>query len=76
MPSLRNVGVTAPYMFDGSIKTLNDVLDHYASGGKANAIKSEHIQGFNLSNEQRIQLLAFLESLTDYSFLNNKAFRE
>lgn len=72
VPSLRNVGLTAPYMFDGSLKTLNDVLDHYVAGGKTNAIKSEHIQAFSLSNEQRIQLLSFLESLTDYKFINNK----
>jgi cytochrome c peroxidase len=73
VPSLRNVGLTAPYMFDGSLITLNDVLDHYVSGGRVNDIKSEHIVAFSLSNDQRIQLLAFLESLTDYKFINNKA---
>lgn len=73
VPSLRNVGVTAPYMFDGSMPTLNDVINHYVSGGKNSTNKSVYIRPFSLSTNQRIQLLAFLESLTDYTFIHNKA---
>jgi len=73
-PSLRNVSVRAPYMHDGSIRTLDDVLDHYARGGTKNPSQSPTIQGFTLTPQQRADLKAFLESLTDEDFLNNPAF--
>jgi cytochrome c peroxidase len=85
-PSLRNVAVTAPYMHDGSIATLSEVLDHYAAGGRTiedgpyagngsgNPLKSNLIRGFALSAEERVDVLAFLESLTDEEFLNDERF--
>jgi cytochrome c peroxidase len=66
-PSLRNVTRTAPYMHDGSIETLRDVLRHYEAGGRAasNAYKDPLITGFMLDDAEREDLLAFFESLTD-----------
>lgn len=80
-PSLRNIEVTAPYMHDGSIKTLDGVLDHYARGGRLiedgdlagdgskNPQKSQFVQGFELTDQERADVLAFLKSLTDKTFL-------
>lgn len=79
-PTLRNIAVTAPYMHDGSLATLDEVLDHYARGGRAalpgNPRKSEFVVGFVLEDEERRDLLAFLESLTDPGFLTNPAFAD
>jgi len=85
-PSLRNVALTAPYMHDGSIPTLEGVLDHYAAGGRtvhegpnkgvgsANPFKSEFITGFTLSRRERDDVIAFLNSLTDSSFIRDPRF--
>ncbi|MFZ5554364.1 MAG: cytochrome-c peroxidase [Bacteroidota bacterium] len=75
VPSLRNVDVTAPYMHDGSLSTLRDVISHYASGGKNHPNKSEKIKGFQLSEGDMQALEAFLLSLTDEDFLKNPNFR-
>ncbi len=75
IPSLRNVGVTAPYMHDGSLTTLEQVIDHYQSGGKPHPNKSPLLRPFSLSDQERQDLLAFLNSLTDYTFLQNPEFR-
>lgn len=84
-PSLRNVAVTAPYMHDGSIARLSDAIDHYAAGGRTieagpdrgvgatNPYKSGFVKGFRLSAREKTALLAFLESLTDHTFLSNPA---
>lgn len=80
-PSLRNVAVTAPYMHDGSIPTLSEVLrTHYARAGRAvhdghpaNPLRSEFIAGFEISEAEVADVVAFLESLTDESFLRNPA---
>ena len=85
-PSLRNIAVTAPYMHDGSIADLNGVLDHYARGGRLitegpfvgdgalNPNKSLFVNGFELTEARRRQLLAFFDSLTDLGFLNDPRF--
>lgn len=87
-PTLRNIAVTAPYMHDGSIATLSEVIDHYAEGGRTiksgpkagigrnNPHKSEFVIGFSISKEEKLDLIAFLESLTDESFLTNPAFSD
>jgi len=80
-PTLRNVAVTAPYMHDGSIATLHEVLrTHYAragravhGGGAANPLRSELIAGFAISDAEIADVVAFLESLTDERFLRNPA---
>jgi cytochrome c peroxidase len=79
-PTLRNVAVTAPYMHDGSIATLDEVLDHYAAGGRGGGIgnpyKSGFVRGFELSAEERRDLLEFLRSLTDEKFLRDPRFSD
>lgn len=62
---VRNVGVTAPYMHDGSMATLWDVMDHYNRGGEANAYLDGGIEPLNLTDREVDQMVAFLFSLTD-----------
>jgi cytochrome c peroxidase len=69
VPSLRNVAVTAPYMHDGSLKSLSEVIDHFASGGKSHENKSPLISGFKIDEQGKKELIAFLESLTDQNFI-------
>jgi cytochrome c peroxidase len=63
-PGLRNVALTAPYMHDGSLKTLKDVVDFYAGGGTSNPQLDPEIHELKLSGQERADLVAFLESLT------------
>jgi cytochrome c peroxidase len=72
-PTLRNIAVTAPYMHDGSIPTLEAVIDHYAAGGRGhdNPNKDPLIGGFRLSAQDRADLIAFLDSLTDDAVLHD-----
>ena len=74
VPSLRNVGVTAPYMHDGSIATLMDVIEHYARGGRGHAFTDPQIEPLPLTERDKSDLLAFLESLTDHDFLLDPRF--
>ncbi len=76
IPSLRNVGFTAPYMHDGSITTLDDVLLHYKSGGKNHKNKSNLIQPLALNMDEIQSLKAFLLTLNDEEFVVNKYFSE
>lgn len=81
--SLRNVSLTAPYMHDGSIETLREVIEHYARGGRLietgpfagdgrlNPYKSGLVRGFETNDEEVDAVLAFLESLTDTQFIQN-----
>lgn len=71
VPSLRNIALTAPFMHDGSLKTLDQVIDHFASGGKAHVNKSSLIQGFEIDEQGKLELIAFLQSLTDSTFISN-----
>ena len=72
IPTLRNIAVTAPYMHDGSIATLEEVLDHYVAGGRApNPRQSKSIEPLELSEANRRDLIAFLESLTDRQSLED-----
>jgi len=73
-PSLRNIALTAPYMHDGRFETLDEVLDHYSSGGHPALNVDPNIQSFNLTPQQREDLKAFLHSLTDSTFITNPAF--
>ena len=74
VPTLRNIELTAPYMHDGSMATLEEVVEHYMSGGKAHPNKSELIKPFALTKREKADLIAFLKSLTDDSFITNPAF--
>ena len=75
VPSLRNVAVTGPYMHDGSLSSLEEVIDHYNSGGKTHPNKNEMIRPLTLTETEQAELVAFLRSLTDDEFINNKKFR-
>lgn len=82
-PTLRNIERSAPYMHDGSLATLNDVIDFYSAGGRviaegpragdgrAHPGKSPFVRGFTLTAQERQDLLAFLASLTDETFLSD-----
>lgn len=74
-PTLRNVEVSAPYMHDGSLATLDDVIEFYAAGGRGhgavNPFKSPFLGGFELQLQQKQDLITFLNSLTDRQFLNS-----
>ena len=70
-PTLRNVAVTAPYMHDGRFATLGAVIDHYASGGLPSPTRSTLIGGFAITPNEKSDLAAFLESLTDAEFLED-----
>jgi cytochrome c peroxidase len=85
-PTLRNIGLTAPYMHDGSIPTLEGVLEHYAAGGRTiaaganagvghnNPNKDPLIGGFKLSPQDREDLVAFLVSLGDTAVTHDLRF--
>ncbi|MEG3973440.1 di-heme enzyme [Microcoleus sp. herbarium8] len=87
-PTLRNIALTAPYMHDGSIKTLPEVIGHYKAGGRTikkgelagigseNPLKSNFVSGFKLNVQEQRDLLAFLHSLTDEKFITNSAFSD
>ncbi len=63
-PTLRNVALSAPYMHDGSLKTLKDVVDFYAGGGNSNPYLDKQMKALSLSAADRADLVAFLQSLT------------
>ncbi len=83
-PTLRNIEKTAPYMHDGSIATLAEVLDFYAAGGREisvgkykgdgrlNPLKSPFIRGFFLSKQDKTDLINFMLTLTDDAFLTDE----
>ena len=63
-PGLRNVALTGPYMHDGSLSTLRDVVDFYNRGGEPNPLLDPLIHPLGLSEREIDDLVAFLESLT------------
>jgi cytochrome c peroxidase len=63
-PSLRNVALTAPYMHDGSLKTLKDVIDFYVGGGTSNPWRDAKMKELHLTAREKQDLIAFMESLT------------
>ena len=82
-PSLRNVEVTAPYMHDGSVATLEEVIEIIAAGGRnittgllagdgrQNQYKSPLVKPLDLNAQDKTDLIAFLKTLTDPEFLSN-----
>jgi cytochrome c peroxidase len=70
-PTLRNIAVTAPYMHDGRLRALEDVLAHYASGGNHTPTQHELIRGFELTPQDRVDLVNFLLALTDEELLHD-----
>jgi cytochrome c peroxidase len=76
VPTLRNVALTAPYMHDGSLPTLETVLDHYVRGGHRSPLQDSRVRPFALSQTERADLLEFLKSLTDREFVENPEFSD
>lgn len=76
VPTLRNIALTAPYMHDGSMNSINEVLEHYNSGGFPHMHKSEMIRPLGLSPKKINQLEDFLSSLTDVNFIKNPLFKQ
>jgi cytochrome c peroxidase len=71
VPSLRNVGLTAPYMHNGELVSLMDVVNHYNSGGVNHANKSALIKPLGLTIAEKDALIEFLHSLSDFDFVND-----
>ncbi|MET4107094.1 cytochrome c peroxidase [Hymenobacter sp. UYP22] len=82
VPSLRNVALTPPYMHDGRFRTLREVLDHYASGMVESGTLDVQLRrsgsgpGISLTEDEKTDLLAFLQTLTDTEFLHDKRLAE
>lgn len=74
-PGLRNVELTAPYMHDGRFGNLPEVIAHYNSGGSYAENRDPNIFPLDLTPDQEAGLVAFLKTLTDGSFVNNKNHR-
>lgn len=86
IPSLRNVEFSAPYMHDGSVATLEDVMDVYSAGGRfvatgdnagdgrTNPFKNIAIKGFALDEQGKKDVINFLKSLSDKEFINKTVF--
>jgi cytochrome c peroxidase len=87
-PTLRNIAVTAPYMHDGSIASLEEVIDFYAAAGRnitvgpnagdgrSNPFKDSLVDGFSITPSEKQDLIAFLNALTDHSFNSNPRFSQ
>lgn len=75
VPSLRNIALTAPYMHDGSLQTLEEVIEHYQSGGEDHPHKSNLLNPLDLTETEQAAITAFLHSLTDESFVQNPLFK-
>jgi cytochrome c peroxidase len=87
VPSLRNLVFTAPYFHDGSAATLTDVIENYTAGGRklqqgiyagdgtVNPYKHAFISGFSISAADKINLISFLQSLSDTGFISNPAYQ-
>jgi cytochrome c peroxidase len=72
VPSLRNVAITSPYMHDGSIASLEAVVDHYEkTGNEPTPLQSEKLRAFTLTPGEKEALIAFLHALTDEKYLRD-----
>ena len=75
-PTLRNIEFTSPYMHDGRFSTLEEVIEHYNSGGNYSTTVDPLMKklgvGLQLSNQEKQDLIAFLRTLSDSVFINNK----
>ena len=78
VPSLRNVELTAPYMHDGSVATLEEVIRIYEAGGRGepSPLRSRELRSFTLSDAERADLVEFLRALTDHRFVNDPRFAD
>lgn len=74
-PTLRNLVFTAPYMHDGQFTTIQQVVEHYTSGGKFSPNKSAFLNNLHLTESQKTDLISFILTLTDSTILTNPAFK-
>ena len=74
IPTLFNVAISPPYMHDGRFETLDEVMDHYNSGGHRQSNTDPLIQPLGLTEKQKQQVIAFVKTLTDSTFLNEIKF--
>jgi cytochrome c peroxidase len=79
IPSLRNVAITSPYMHDGRLETLEEVLDFYSEGVHSSAnvdskMTEAHRGGVHLTKEEKHRIILFLHTLTDSIFMTTPAF--
>lgn len=75
VPSLRNLKYSAPYMHDGSLETLEEVIEFYSTGGSGHRNQDPNITPLNLNPQQKQDLLNFLLSLSDEEFIVDESFR-
>ena len=82
IPSLRNIMLTAPYMHDGSLNSIDDVLQHYRLNMQATTnldksfLQNGQMKRIKISDLEVKQLKHFLQTLTDSSFIHNPMFSE
>jgi cytochrome c peroxidase len=81
VPTLRNIELTAPYMHDGRFATLEDVIEHYNSGVESTSpnldVEMNHFaDGLELTAQEKTDLIAFLKTFTDFTFLTNPDFSD
>ena len=75
VPTLRNISLTAPYMHDGRFETLEEVIEHYDSGGKPSPNSDIELLVLGLTEQQKVNLKLFLLTLVDTSYLENEYIR-
>jgi cytochrome c peroxidase len=74
VPTLRNIELTAPYMHNGSFKTLEEVIEHYGLGGQGHTNQSSHVHAHSpLTTQEKEDLVNFLKTLTDTKFINENS---
>lgn len=76
IPTLFNAAISPPYMHDGRFNTLEEVMDHYNSGGHRQPNTDPLIRPLGLTEKQKMQVIAFVRTLTDTAFLNNSEFSD
>ena len=81
VPTLRNIELTAPYMHDGRFSSLEEVVDHYNEGIHPSTTVDEALRatsdtGLFLTAEDKVDLVNFLKTLTDQTFLNDQRYTD
>lgn len=71
-PTLRNIQLTGPYMHDGSVSSLEEVVGFYNSGGRVHRNKDARMHPLDLTPQEQSDLVAFMTTLTDWNFVQNK----
>jgi len=74
--SLRNIALTAPYMHDGSLPSLEAVLDHYSSHGSTHVNEHPLIDQISITEDEKRQIISFLHTFTDTSFINREIYKQ